>query len=158
MIRVLRLSLLAALLWTSCSQEKDPCLLPTTAPMRVNSAVKTGDTSFVDAPLTQPAWIAIDSSKGFLFDANSSSFTLLLSPLVDSTRYVVQPDTSLPDKDTITFYYDRNLHFLSTSCGYTYFYSLTNIAYTKHLIDSAYIVNSNVNQNANTAYHVRILF
>ena len=142
----------------SCEQERDPCLQPTTVPLRVVAKQIVSDSSVIDTLLPKPVWIAIDSLRGFQFPPRTSLFQLLLSPLVDTCRYALQPDSSVASFDTLTFFYGRKLQFISNACGYTYFFSLQRINTTKHNIDSVAINNADVTSNANTPEHVQIFF
>jgi len=142
----------------SCEQERDPCLEPTSVSLRVHSLHHLPDGTITDTLLPDPAWLVADSFKGWKFSQNSSQFALSLSPLADSCRLVIQPDTASMALDTLTFYYSRSLQFLSNACGYTYFFNLERIIHTQHLIESVVIKNPDVNSNVNTPEHVQIFF
>lgn len=142
----------------ACEQERDPCLQPTTVPLRIRAVKPVSDTTVTDSLLPHPLWIAIDSGRGVIFPENSSVFNILLSPLSDSCRYAVQPDSAVAARDTLVFYYSKHLQFLSNACGYTYFYTLLHIGSTHHLLDSVKINNDDVTSNANTPDHVQVFF
>lgn len=155
----LKLWLLAGLLFTgliSCEQERDPCLQPTTAYLRVRSVKMVSDTTHVDTLLTNPRWIAIDSQVALVFDRRTAAFNLLLNPSADSARYALQPDSAVAAYDTLVFYYERRLKFLSNACGYTYFYTLHDVKSTHHELDSVLIRNNDVDGNVNTPEHVQV--
>ena len=144
---------------TACEQDRDPCLQPTSVPMRVIAKRPLTDSMFVDSLLPDPVWLRIDTALGLVYPSNTSSFSLLLSPLTDSCSYALMPDSSAVNSiDTLTFYYNRNLHFLSNACGFTYFFSLQRISTTTNNIDSVRIINSDVNLNASAPEHVQIFF
>ena len=143
----------------SCSVDRDPCLLPKNTSMRLGTyqLVDTNN-AVIDSFLPKPIWIAIDSNRGIQFLDNSSKFSLQLSSITDSCRYTLQPDSAIASYDTLTFYYERRLQFLSNSCGYTYFFLLKNIRTTLNNIDSVKLTNPEVNSDANTQEHVQIFF
>lgn len=60
---------------------------------------------------------------------------LPLSPLADSTRFYIRPDT-LSLADTLTVRYKRKPTFISPGCGYTTFFNLDTVLFTRHSIDS----------------------
>lgn len=151
---------LILIVFAACSSvDRDPCLLPKTTSMRVGAYQVDTSGSVIDSVLPSPLWVALtpDSLIGALY-TNSSEFYLLLSSVDDSCSYVLQPDTSIATVDTITFYYDRQLQFLSNACGYTYYFNLKSISTTFHNIDSVKLNNTEVNSDANTAEHVQIFF
>jgi hypothetical protein len=149
---------LLSCLWISCETERDPCLQPKTVPLRLIAKRPITDSTTVDTLLPHPIWITVDSLDTLKYGAKTSNFSLLLSSITDSCRYALQPDTALVSFDTITFYYDRRLQFISNACGFTYFYTLKTLKSTTHNIDSVKINNADVNQNASTPEHVQIYF
>lgn len=155
---IVSISLVLINSFTSCEQERDPCLQPTTIYMRVRSSKIVADTTTADTLLPSPRWTAIDSARTLIFPPKTAGFSLTLNPIADSTRYAIQPDSTASIQDTITFYYGRRLQFLSNACGYTYFYTLQNIRTTLHNIDSVRLRNDEVNGNANTPDHVQVFF
>jgi hypothetical protein len=150
--------LLFAILIASCEQERSPCLQPTTVYVRAHTYQHLADSTITDTLLPDPRWIAIDSGVALTYGKKISRFTFPLSPMADSARYALQPDSAVSGFDTMVFYYKKRLQFLSNSCGYTYFYSLEDIKSTLHLIDSVKLRNGDVNNDVNTAEHVQIYF
>jgi hypothetical protein len=147
------------LLLIACEQERDPCLQPITATMRVIAKQPLTDTTSIDTLLPHPVWFRVDTAIGLLYSKETARFSLLLSPLADSATYVLAPDSAaIASKDTLTFFYERKLQFLSNACGFTYFYSLQKIRSSSHNIDSVKIVNNDVNLNASSPEHVQIFF
>lgn len=158
-LKFYQLIFLEMLCLASCSIDRDPCLLPKTTSIRVGAyQVIDSSKAVVDSLLPRPIWIAIvsDSLKGLLYPAKTSKFSLLLSPIDDSCRYILQPDSAINSFDTVIFHYQRRLQFLSNACGYTYFFNLTQIRTTFQNIDSIIINNAEVNSDANTPEHVQI--
>ncbi len=151
--------------FTACDRIKDPCLLPKTAPVSIGTykAIET-DTGIAvkDSMLPTPIMGVLDSPYAVVYipENATSKFKLILSPITDSTKYFILPDTlnrTPAEFDTVTFYYTRKLHFLSTACGYTYFYSLRDVRSTNHAIDSIKLVQTEVTTAAN-AEHVKIYY
>lgn len=155
---VLLMAWLAVVVLIACEQQRDPCLQPTTVYLRARSLKALTDTTSADSSLPNPRWTAIDSQVTLVFPRKTAGFSLPLNPNADSARYVVQPDSALSTFDTITFYYNRKLQFLSNACGYTYFFSLKNVKATGYNVDSVRLRNDEVNGNVNTPDHVQIFF
>jgi len=147
-------------LWTaSCTVDRDPCLLPTNTSLRLGAyQVNDSNNAIIDSFLPKPVWIAIDSARGIQFTDKTAKFSLRLSSVTDSCRYALQPDSAIAAFDTLTFYYDRHLQFLSNPCGYTHYFSLKHIRSTYHQVDSVRISNAEVNSDANSPEHVQIYF
>jgi hypothetical protein len=146
--------------WLSCTQTRQPCLTPKTAGLNVECVHLVTDTSTVpvDTVLQAAVFIALtDSAKVEVIDSlYNSLFTLSLSPVASSCKYMIATDTlSSSLYDTLTFFYQRNLQFLSNACGYTYFYYLDSVHTSHFNIDSVIIANASVTNNVNTE-HVKI--
>jgi hypothetical protein len=138
----------------SCTQERLPCLTPKTASLKVRAVRKLNDTAIVDTALPAAVLVAVtDSGKtGYLY-AGSSSFTLSLSPVADTAKWLISADTIAGSPlDTIVFRYTRRLQFLSNACGYTYYYNINSVSTTNHIIDSFLITDRNVTSNVNTSH------
>jgi hypothetical protein len=161
---ILLILILLSLGWMACEQEKDPCLEPRTVATQVGIyTARETDTGIMVVDSTLPNVIAgvPDSTYAFVYAAkNIKSFSFVLSPLVDSTSIFIIPDSAKQskfDRDTVTFFYARRLQFISTSCGYTYYYTLYGKRYTTYNIDSVLIVNGDVTNNVNVQ-HVKIFY
>lgn len=162
--RFLLILILLSIGWVACEQDRDPCLQPRTVSTRIGiyKAVET-DTGIAVSDSLLPNVIAgvPDSPFAILYaqkGVKDISFTL--SPLTDSTSIYIFPDSARQSKfdvDTITFLYKRRLQFISTTCGYTYYYSLYDKRYTTYNIDSVIIVNGDVTNNANIQ-HVKVYY
>jgi len=144
--------------FSSCEVERDPCLQPTTAYLRVHTMKALPDSTVADSLLPSPRWTAIDSGVTLVFGNKTSRFSLSLNPNADSSRYAVQPDSNTVVLDTLTFFYNRKFQFLSNACGYTYFFNLQRIKTTFHNIDSALLRNDEINGNVNTPDHVQVFY
>jgi hypothetical protein len=62
----------------------------------------------------------------------------------DSTSFFLQPDSTKQNGDTIKVTYTRDLHFVSSGCGFTTFYQLDTATSTTHYIDSIALVNKKI--------------
>jgi hypothetical protein len=157
--RSLLLLLLLGFFMATCSVDRDPCLLPKTTSLRVGTYKIDTSGAAVDSVLPSPLWVPLtaDSLQGILY-SSTAKFSLSLSSVTDSCRYILQPDTSVFSSDTLTFFYDRTLHFLSNACGYNYYFHLKTVRTTLHNIDSVKLTNTEVNSDANSAEHVQIFF
>ena len=146
--------------WISCTQERQPCMTPTIATLTVET-IHFQDTATVAVDTAIPAATFIpivpgrDTAQVTTYPLQST-FTLSLSPdsticqwafTTDSIQYV-----KTYHSDTLTFFYQRNLQFLSNACGYTYFYTLDSVHTTRHNIDSLHIINTSVTNNVNTKH------
>lgn len=155
-----RLLLLLILLtgFVACTPQRDPCLQPRTPSLHIG-IYKMGDTTLRDTSLPATMLVPLDADTNLvLLAGNTSKLSLFLSPLQDSCRYLLVPDTALPLMyDTLYFYYKRQQKFLSNACGYTYFYELTGVRSTYSLVDSVYLNKTAVNNDANQE-HLRIFY
>jgi hypothetical protein len=144
----------AVLLVQSCSKdERDPCLQPHTTVLRAHTLhhADTG-TATLDTLLPNPQLRPLTGgTTQYVFGGVTrlSQFTFSLSNVADSSRWVLRPDSAFAIEDTLTFYYQTELHFLSNSCGYTNFYNLQSVTTTKHAIDSAIIIHPDITTDAN---------
>lgn len=164
MIRWLLLSALAYLAFftQSCSKdERDPCLQPLTTVVRARTLHRadtgsaTPDTLLPNPQLRPLTGQAVQYYFGGV--KRIAAFSFALSNIADSSRWVLRPDSAIAVEDTITFYYQRQLRFLSNSCGYTNFYNLLRIATTIHAIDSIVLVRPDVTTDANVT-NLRIFY
>lgn len=158
----LLLSTLVAIFIASCKPVRDPCLEPKIVNLRagVYRHADTG-TAIIDSALTTPLLIAIDAPltpNAFVYTTKTSKLSFTLNGNADSTMWQIQPDSSVSaPRDTLTFYYNHQLQFLSNACGYTYFYFLNRLSTTRHAIDSVFIANQAVTSAANVE-HVKIYY
>ena len=74
------------------------------------------------------------------------NITYSLSPDNDSTVIII---TSIPisKKDTITFYHQKELFFLSPECGFVFNFTIDSFENTANLIDSLTLVNNELTTN-----------
>lgn len=147
------------LVFAACKDEdeRDPCFEPKNIYLSAGAYRTDTGASVRDTALPNLILGPVDSVRFLDFDANSRKFLLFLSPLQDSCRYYLQPDSGVSPMDTLTFLYTRRLEFLSNACGYTYFFNLQQVRHTRHMIDSVRIASFDVTNNASTE-HLRVYF
>lgn len=146
--------LMAAMHMQSCSKdERDPCLQPRTTVLlaRTYRHADTG-TATPDTLLPNPVLRPLTGGlTQYYFGGikRLGRFTFSLSNIADSSRWVLRPDSAIAVEDTLTFYYQRQLRFLSNACGFTNFYNLQSVTTTKNAIDSAIIDRPDITSDAN---------
>ncbi|WP_276134384.1 DUF6452 family protein [Polluticoccus soli] len=164
--QILLLILILSVVFVACEQERDPCLQPRTVSTRIlfQKALESDTGVIVSDSALPNAIVGVPDSPGRLIIGQTGKrLTLLpivLSPHADSTRIYIIPDSAKTgpfDVDTVTFYYQRRLAFISTACGYTYHYFLNGLRTTNNNIDSAIITTPDVNDNVNIR-HVKIYY
>jgi hypothetical protein len=154
---LLSIAAMLVLATLACSkQERDPCLQPRQVLMRAH-AYRHADTgsAILDTLLPAPVLIPLSGQPVqyyYLSTPRSAQLSFTLSGVADSSRWVIRPDTASRLADTFTVFYDRQLRFLSNACGYTYFFSLKQILYTQHALDSAVIAHGDVTTDANVEH------
>jgi len=152
-------------MWAGCTQQRQLCLTPKVASLVIESMHIISDTGtiFYDTVLPSAEFIpltSVSSGQDTIVSPQASLFTISLSPKTDTCRWLFRADSTgiIPRDiifDTLTFYYTRNLQFLSNACGYTYFYTLDTVI-TSHInIDSLHITNKSVTNDA-SAKHLQI--
>jgi hypothetical protein len=125
------------------------------------------DTSRVFVDTALPAAVLIPVTRRAAVDSFPQQSVLTISLSSDTTfcQWLFKPDTTTKTFDTISFYYQRNLQFLSNACGFAYFYTLDSV-HTTHFsyqnynvvysIDSAHITNASVTNDVNTTYQLQV--
>jgi hypothetical protein len=141
----------------ACTQQRSPCYEPKLVSVAIGT-YRLVDTSSVDTTLPFPLFACLDTNVA-QEESPSNKFAALLSPYIDSTRWIMRPDsfTTIEQIDTLTFYHNKSLNFISNACGYVYYYALSSVKTTYHSIDSISLVNTSVDNNANTQ-HLRIYY
>ncbi len=156
---VIKVALLITIVVTvvSCSQERQPCLTPKIASLNMRFVHYTADSaialqSTVDTALPKAIFGAITDNglSSAIYIAPSAYFTISLSSVADSCKWRFTADSVSQSYDTLSFYYQRKLQFLSNACGYTYFYALDSVHTTHNNTDSVLITNPSVTNDVNT--------
>jgi hypothetical protein len=146
--------------WGACTQERQPCLTPKKATLIAQSIHFASDTATIPVDSLLPHGeftpiTTVDSTP--LFATAASLFGISLSPDNTVCQWKVSPDTTAASPvDTLTFYYRKNLKFISNACGYTYFYSIDSVRTTHAFIDSVHIQNPGVTNVTNNVKNVQI--
>jgi hypothetical protein len=158
-------ALLCGLLMASCESKDQECYEPVL--VRVSNAFVVTDTQTIKVPIgdsiqTKDSLIRVyrdsamlnaemkilDEDKPFTVTGTEQAdrvMRIALNPDKDSTRYTFRADTTAGSLiDTITFYYVPIVHFISNSCGYNYYYTLSDVKFTQKLFDSVAMLNTNV--------------
>jgi len=143
----------------ACTQARQPCLTPRIASLIVETMHFPTDTATttIDTSLPHAVFVAMptnDSLRGTIYP-QQAVFTLSLSPDSTICRWEFTTDSFKHNFDTLTFFYRRNLQFISNACGYTYFYSLDSVHTTHDFVDSVLVLNTSVTNNVNTK-HLKI--
>lgn len=153
-MRVLLCTVSACILLYSCSkEERAPCLQPRTTVLLARSYhhADTGN-AIRDTSLPNPQLRPLtDGLTQYIFGGQKriSAFTFTLSNIADSSRWIIRPDSAFAIEDTLTFRYQRQLRFLSNSCGYTNYYNLLGASTTTNAIDSVIIKRPDITSDAN---------
>ena len=147
---------LFAVAWLACTQERSPCLTPRIASLNIECMHHQFDTStvFVDSALPEAIFVPLTNTSnnaGTIYP-KQSNFTISLSPDSTICQWLFTTDSTRTAFDTLTFYYERKLQFISNACGLTYFYVLDSLRTTHNNIDSAHIINTSVTNNVNTKH------
>lgn len=154
------LALLCVVALWACRQERQPCLTPKTASLLLETMHKATDTTTIFTDTILPAAVftpfTIDPANrsSFLY-SKAAVYGLSLSPDTTVCSWFFTTDSGNVRRniiDTISFYYTRQLQFISNACGYTYFYNLDSARSTHLMIDSMHIINSSVTNNVNTRH------
>lgn len=157
----IRVVLLAVPFFVACNAERGPCLELLSAQVKLGSyRYVDSSRSYVDSFLPNANFRAldIDSANRWIMGAKGvSKFSLVLSPLRDTARWLVEADSGQRPADTLTFIYLRKLKFLSNACGYSYTYELKQLLATRNSLDSVAINSYEVTTKAGTE-HVRIYY
>ncbi len=152
---------------SACTQQRTPCYEPKIVPVSIGT-YRMSDTVAVDTALPFPRFYCLDTALEQSISAKNK-FSALLSPFLDSTRWVLIPDLIDPTDtldttetlvqfyDTVVFYHTRKMQFISNACGYVFYYDLTNVRTTKNSIDSIILLNNSVDNNAD-AEHIKIFY
>jgi len=157
------LALCAFLAIESCETADNPCLQPRLTLLRAGAYKRAADTgtAVLDSALPNPIFIALTTfttNNIFIQKTGTNKFGFQLSDLSDTCRWVIRPDSATFVQDTLTFIYQRQLHFISNVCGYTYYYNLTQpVLTTHHAIDSVRINNNDITSNASVE-HLKIYY
>jgi hypothetical protein len=153
---------IAAVFFAACNASvRNPCLEPTVPKLNVSCyQYNAGSNTFADTLLPNAVFVSldIDSARYWYYGADRiSKFALVLSPLRDTARWLLQADSGYSQLDTISFIYERKLKFYSNACGYGYDFLLSQVLSSKHNMDSVTIFTKEVSTKAGVE-NVKIFF
>lgn len=152
----------------SCESKEPECYQPTTVralckfKIRDTQVVEIGNDPnnpvydtierFRDSAMNSPQIRIIGEDKDILIQGarGEAGMRILFNSSKDSIRYTFRTDSTSTLFDTLTFYYEPSVHFISNNCGYNYFYNIQKVAHTTNMLDSFSISNSNVSDDAGT--------
>lgn len=136
----------SGLMHTACKRIADPCLQPKNVYVRI-STLQQADTGSLgkDSLLPNPI-VGYSETNQIIYIGTKKmkDFYMQLSPMKDSIKWFITPDSTTVALDTITVFYKRNLVFLSKSCGYTTNYIIDDVKHTINRIDSVIVNNGNI--------------
>ncbi|KAA6324737.1 hypothetical protein EZS27_025968 [termite gut metagenome] len=100
------------------------------------------------AALTQLTVTALETDSVIInAQANVQDISLPLRYTKEITVFVLHYNNSGEATDTITVNHHNTSYFLSLECGYEMRQNVTNVKYTKHLLDSISVRSNNTNVN-----------
>lgn len=168
---------LCSITWLSCETKDPECYQPVNVTLisgfMVRDTVRITDTTaggrdtftlnYTPRSLISPGMFTIGTDSSYAVIGSiqgASTLSVPLNPNADSIRYRILYDTAnKAQADTFTFYYTASVHFISNSCGYTNYYNVDSVHYTKNVMDSAALVNPAVtNDQTGQARHVLLYF
>ena len=135
----------------------DICILDTESFMSLELNVT--DTILVNAKyldnvsIYSPEW---SDSIHYSEEGNSSIVDFQLSPHNSNTSIVITSDSS-ELKDTIHFYHQNELFFLSPECGFIINYKIDSFSVTNNLIDSIYLARDEITNDVNGLFEIYML-
>ena len=135
----------------------DYCTEPIQTFMNAGFYVSDGSV-LQDTSLNNGILMRLDKPSSFWSLRNSTSFSIPLQTLADSSGFILQPDSSnQTQRDTLVIRYERKLHYISRACGYQYYFDIQSLNYTKHLLDSIVLKKPAVTNEAGNE-HLQLLF
>jgi hypothetical protein len=154
--------LIIFLIFGSACTNKSVCLEPQTTAFRGGFYYANSDTSISlkDSFLINANIYFGQENLYFNNIKNASKFSAILSTIKESTLFFFQSDSSdfsAEQIDTIQVYHTNELHFISVACGYQFYHQINKISFTKHVIDTIYLNNTNVNNDVNKEHFKIVL-
>lgn len=137
------ISVILLFIFAACEDYKD-CNSP------VATALGIGFYHMIDeeeADSTLPAltFYAVEKPDSVLIYRQAANRIFVpLNPHTTSTRFFIQPDSTLSGGDTLELIYKVDLQFVSSGCGFTNYYQLDTATATNHYIDSIALINNKI--------------
>ena len=147
-------SLIVFLLLTSCTD--DQCNAETESLLKTELFVLDGDLKDIDfldsMSVFSPEWT---DSIHYSEEGSKKILYLTLSSESDTSNFIIT-SSQATTQDTISIYYQRELLFISTECGFVTNYTIDTIIYSYNYIDSLQIINKNISTDNNG--YIKIYF
>ncbi len=144
-------ALFCAVLTISCQRECGPILV-SNAVVRFITEDNNGTLAkSIDSLYVFP--VGLEDSVLYSWARNINSIRLPLSPISDSTAFVMKFNDIT---EIVKFYYKRQLYFISEECGFSVNYLIDSVKYTNSKIVSVVIINPKV--QATHEEHIRFYF
>ncbi len=138
----------------SCTKQ-DACLQYTTNSALARFRTYTDTLSLKDTVMPNP--LAVYSNFAIAFPA-STQCTFTLNGQNTFTEVYLYPDSSnLATVDTLLFYYQPQLNFVSKECGFNYFYTIDSVKSTGKYIKKINVLNPEINNKVNTL-HLELVY
>ncbi|MBU3677880.1 MAG: hypothetical protein FGM54_11975 [Chitinophagaceae bacterium] len=141
----------------SCSSSSS-CLVPNTTSLHVALSRWNGS-AYVDSFMAQGRVFFGPQGTYMGTWKNTARFTMPMAPQYDSIQILIQADTLdiLPEhQEFVDVYYQRNLRFVSSACGYFTEYTLDSVRYTGYILDTVQILEKKVTTDINPT-HLRFV-
>ncbi|MEZ5047731.1 MAG: DUF6452 family protein [Chitinophagaceae bacterium] len=142
----------AFLLFEMACKQSQICLVPQLITIQGVYVSQDTSSTIKDTVLDNAIWLFGKDSLFYTQSRNTPYFSIVPSQIQDSSVFYFYIDsttiqTSIPD--TITLYSQRNLHFISSACGFQTYHELQAVKYSTLTIDSIYISDPNVDNQIN---------
>ncbi|MDA3929137.1 MAG: DUF6452 family protein [Prolixibacteraceae bacterium] len=109
--------------------------------VQLNAGFYTYDgVNYADTSINSPTIHLINSDSTSYIDSYTSEihlFSFPLSFIADSSTIVLEFQESV--FDTVTIYYNTNIHLENHQCGFAYYFDIREIQSTNNLLDSVWI-------------------
>ncbi|MCK5171683.1 MAG: hypothetical protein KAQ75_17520 [Bacteroidales bacterium] len=153
-VKYISISLVLAVFFMSCSD--DSCRQETESFLKTEITVVDASLialKFLDSlSIYSPDWT---DSIHYLDEGTDNNLYFILSPNSDSTE-IIFTSKSHPLNDTILFFHQSEIIFLSPECGFVINYKIDSLVSTSYNIDSLTLLKSNITSNGNG--HLQIYF
>lgn len=127
----------------SCEDYKD-CNSPVDTPMGIGF-FQIIDGQEADSTLPALTIFGLGREDSLLADKFAArNIFVPLDKNLDTTRFFLQPDSTMVNGDTLTVEYTRSLSFVSSGCGFTTFYHIDTVICTTHYVDSIALANKKI--------------
>ncbi len=171
-MRIVITLILAIFLLESCAKTEQECFAPRSVSaqvgfMVIDTMVKLDSLSrpdttirIADTGMFYPTLTSLDMDSNIIFqgDRDVSRLLLFLNPDTTSIRYILKTNRDSAVVDTITIDYEPYNHFISNSCGYTYYYNIKNVHSTNYWVDSVRINQADVTASAQQRHLILYFF